>query len=183
MRYTKEHKEQVRLHMLAKTGGYAKKHGFDASAVTDLASAAGLTTGSLYKHFENKNTLFIELIKAELDKNLSRIADIKPDDLDAIRYSITSYLAISHVNAAEVGCVIPALASDISRASNEVRMTFEEGIFELKKTLENLVDSSDLAWTLIAQGVGAVVIARAMLQESSKREIMGAVKRVSAKLL
>jgi TetR/AcrR family transcriptional regulator, transcriptional repressor for nem operon len=183
MRYTKEHKKQVRLHLLAETAGYAKKHGFGASSVNDLASAAGLTTGSLYKHFEDKNALFIALIKAELDRNLSRIAGIKSGDLAAIRNSMSSYLGINHVNAAEVGCVVPALAAEISRASNEVRMTFEEGIFELKKTLENLVGSSDLAWTLIAQGVGAVVIARAMLQESSKREIIGAVKRTGEKLL
>jgi TetR/AcrR family transcriptional regulator, transcriptional repressor for nem operon len=183
MRYSKEHKEQVREHLLSASGGHAKKHGFDASGVDALAGAAGLTTGSLYKHFDNKDALFAALIKAELQRTVSRIADIKPGDIEAILNSMSGYLSMSHVRLPEKGCLIPSLVADVARSGEEEHLAFEAGVCELKKTVEGIVGSSGTAWALIAQNVGAVMIARAMQQESTKLEILAAVKTAGAELL
>jgi TetR/AcrR family transcriptional regulator, transcriptional repressor for nem operon len=183
MRYPKEHKEQVREHLLSASGGHAKKYGFDASGVGALAGAAGLTTGSLYKHFDNKDALFAALIKAELQRTVSRIADIKPGDIEAMLNSMSGYLSMSHVGLPEKGCLIPSLAADVARSGEEAHLAFEAGVCELQKTVESIVGSSSAAWTLIAQNVGAVMIARAMQQESIKLEILAAVQTAGAELL
>jgi TetR/AcrR family transcriptional regulator, transcriptional repressor for nem operon len=183
MRYSKEHKEQVREHLLSASAGHAKKHGFDASGVDALAGAAGLTTGSLYKHFDNKDALFAALIKTELKQTVRRLADINPGDIEAILNSMSGYLNINHVRLPEKGCLIPSLAAEVARAGEEAHLAFEAGICELKETVQSIVGTSTTAWTLIAQNVGAVMIARAMQQESTKLEILAAVKTAGADLL
>ena len=83
MRYPEEHKADARYRLLDSGGRHAKCHGFAASGVDALASAAGVTSGSLYKHFDGKSGLFAALIRAELDHAVDRFADIAYGDLEA----------------------------------------------------------------------------------------------------
>jgi AcrR family transcriptional regulator len=183
MRYPQDHKAKVRQQLLQDGARHAKKHGFAASGVDALAGAAGLTTGSLYKHFDNKNVLFSALIQAELEQTVSRFAQIEPGDNSALLKALAGYLSMSHVRSPESGCPAPSLAADVARASDEVRMAFEAGVVDFQKTLKALIGSGSVAWTLIAQSVGAVMMARAMQDESTQRAIMTAVRSTSADLL
>lgn len=183
MRYPKHHKEQVRQQLLQDAGGHAKAHGFSASGVDALAGAAGLTTGSLYKHFENKDALFSALIKTELGQTTRRFDSVTPGDDLAIQKALASYLSMGHVRDAAHGCPVPSLAPEVARASDEVKSAFETGIVELKNVLAGLTGSDSAAWTLMAQNVGAVMIARAMLHEAVKKEILAAVRMAGVNLL
>jgi hypothetical protein len=48
---------------------------------------------------------------------------------------------------------------------------------------DRFMGSSDTAWALIAQTVGAVMLARAMPDERVRRELLGAMERTSVALL
>ncbi|MEY4295680.1 MAG: hypothetical protein RLY82_1368 [Pseudomonadota bacterium] len=183
MRYPKNHKEQVRKQLLLDSGSHAKAHGFAASGVDALAGAAGLTTGSLYKHFDNKDALFSALITAELDKTRRRYDGVEAGDFLAMQKILIGYLSMSHVVDAASGCPVPSLAAEVARSSDEVKRAFEAGIVELKNAVTDITGSSSAAWTLMAQNVGAVMIARAMLHESAKREILAAVRTAGVDLL
>jgi AcrR family transcriptional regulator len=183
MRYPKDHKEQVRQQLLSESGSHAKKHGFAATGVDALAGAAGLTTGSLYKHFDNKSALFSALIEAEIDRTVRRFADRKPGDNAAMLKELASYLSMQHVRSPETGCPLPSLTADVARSNEEVRGSFEAGLLQFKSVLEEHTGSSAAAWTLIAQNVGAVMIARAMRHDSAKREIITAVRSAGESLL
>jgi TetR/AcrR family transcriptional repressor of nem operon len=183
MRYPKDHKKQVRKQLLLDSGSHAKVHGFAASGVDALAGAAGLTTGSLYKHFDNKDALFSALITAELDKTKRRYDGVEAGDFLAMQKILIGYLSMSHVRDAASGCPVPSLAAEVARSSDEIKRAFEMGIFELKNAVTDITGSSSAAWTLMAQNVGAVMIARAMLHESAKREILAAVRTAGADLL
>jgi AcrR family transcriptional regulator len=183
MRYPKNHKEQVRQQLLLDSGSHAKEHGFAASGVDALAGASGLTTGSLYKHFDNKNALFAALVTSELAQTLHRYHGIAPDDLAGKQKALDSYLSMNHVKEAASGCPVPSLAAEVARSSETVRSAFEVGIVDLKNTLSDLTGSESAAWTLLSQNVGAVMIARAMMNDSAKREILDAVRVAGANLL
>jgi TetR/AcrR family transcriptional regulator, transcriptional repressor for nem operon len=183
MRYPKTHKEQVRQALLSNSGSHAKKHGFAATGVDALAATAGLTTGSLYKHFDNKDALFSAVIEAEIDRTVSRFSELKPGDEKAIHKALASYLSMQHVRSPEHGCPLPALTADVARASDEVRETFEVGVLNLKTVLEKITGSDSTAWTLIAQCVGAVMIARAMRNDAEKRAVVEGVRKTAAALL
>ena len=183
MRYSKDHKQQARQQLLNQSGSHAKKHGFSASGVDALAGAAGVTSGSFYKHFASKNALFSTLVKAELEQTISRFATIKPGDREALLTALSSYLSLGHVHAPENGCPVPSLAAEVARGNDAVRTTFEAGMVDFKKVLGDITASDDTAWTLIAQNVGAVMIARAMCNDSVRQEVLDAVRTSGAQLL
>jgi AcrR family transcriptional regulator len=184
MRYPKEHKEQTRTRLLESGGSYAKKHGFNGSGMDSLAAAAGVTTGSLYKHFEGKSDLFAALIRSELQRTAKRFSAIAPGDLEAATKALAAYLSLNHVKHPEAGCALPSLTPEVARADESVRDAFQSGMIAIHAIVaDRFTGSSDTAWALIAQSVGAVMLARAMRDETVRRELLGASARQGATML
>jgi AcrR family transcriptional regulator len=58
------------------------ENGFDAASMNDIARVAGVSKGTLYVYFENKEQLFLELIAEEKRADLWPIMELDPDDHD-----------------------------------------------------------------------------------------------------
>jgi TetR/AcrR family transcriptional regulator, transcriptional repressor for nem operon len=184
MRYPKEHKEQARNNLLESGGRHAKEHGFGSSGMNALAAAAGVTTGSLYKHFDGKSDLFAALIRSELHRTARRFSAIAPGDLKAATKALSAYLSLNHVKHPEAGCALPSLTPEVARADESARGAFQSGVLAIHAIVaDRFTGSSDTAWALIAQSVGAVMLARAMRDERVRRELLSAATRESAVLL
>lgn len=183
MRYTAEYKEQARAKLIESGGQHAKAHGFASSGMADLAAAAGVTTGSLYKHFNSKSDLFAALITAELNRTAELYADIDPSDDAKVAKSLAAYLSMNHVQHPETGCPLPSLTPEIARADDEVKGAFEQGVRTIHANVEALTSDAETAWALIAQNVGAVMLARAMQSQSLQRELLKAVRHAGERLL
>ncbi len=183
MRYTQEYKDSAKQRLVAAGGSHAKQHGFGGSGMSDLAAAAGVTTGSLYKHFGGKADLFASLISAELKRTAQMYDAIDPADRAAGVKSMNSYLSLQHVKHPEQGCLLPSLTPEVARADQSVRDAFQHGMQKVHASLERLTGSADDAWTLIAQNVGAVMIARALSDEKLQRELLSALRRSAERLL
>ncbi len=176
MRYSTEYKEQARVKLIEAGGRHAKEHGFSNSGMADLAAAAGVTTGSLYKHFDDKSDLLLSLITAELKRTADLYAAIEPGDETAMLKTLASYLSMSHVQHPEAGCPLPSLTAEIARADDDIKAAFEQGVQTIHANVEALTGNADAAWALIAQNVGAVMIARAMKSPSLQHELLKAVR-------
>jgi len=183
MRYSQEYKDSARLRLVAAGGSHAKQYGFGDSGMSELAAAAGVTTGSLYKHFGGKADLFASLISAELKRTAQMYDAIEPTDRAGAVKSMNAYLSLRHVKHPEQGCLLPSLTPEVARADPSVRDVFQQGMQEVHASLERLTGSSDGAWTLIAQNVGAVMIARALSDEKLQRELLAALRRSAQRLL
>lgn len=176
MRYPPEHNEQARSRLLARGGAYAKKHGFAGSGMDALAAAAGVTTGSLYKHFDGKADLFAAMIGAELRRTAERFSAIEAGDVEAAAAVIKAYLSSSHVKHPEAGCPLPALAAEVARADKPVRDAFHDGLLAIHALVaERFTGSDKRAWALVAQCVGALMLARALPDERTRRALLDAV--------
>lgn len=183
MRYPRDHKDNTRRRLIDHGGGHAKKHGFMASGMDAMAASAGVTTGSLYRHFDGKSELFAAVMRAELQRTVERFAEIAPDDRAAMVRALAAYLSLQHVSHPEKGCPLPSLTAEVARADRQVRDAFQSGVLALHATIEGLAGSSEKAWALIAQSVGAVLIARAMLDELPRREVLAAARKAGEALL
>lgn len=183
MRYTQEYKESAKQRLIAAGGSHAKQHGFGDSGMADLAAAAGVTTGSLYKHFGGKADLFASLISAELKRTAQMYSAIDPTDRVGAIKSMTSYLSLQHVRHPERGCPLPSLTPEVARADKSVRDVFQLGVQEIHANVERITGSAEDAWTLIAQNVGAVMIARALSDEKLQGELLSALRRSAERLL
>jgi AcrR family transcriptional regulator len=176
MRYSREHIERTRRRLIDAGAGHAKRNGFAASGMDAIAAAAKLTSGSLYKHFRGKSELFAAVMKVELERTAERFAAIAPGDQAASRRALDSYLSVRHVDHPEQGCPLPSLTAEVARADDPVRRAFESGVREIHAEVERLAGSSGKAWALIAQNVGAVMIARAMLDAGLRNEVLSAIR-------
>ncbi|HET9694355.1 MAG TPA: TetR/AcrR family transcriptional regulator [Steroidobacteraceae bacterium] len=183
MRYPKNHKIEARRRLLELGGRHAKKHGFAGSGMDALASAAGVTTGSLYKHFDGKQEYFAAVVEAELHRTAERFRAIAPGDAPAAAKAIAGYLSLQHVDAPEHGCALPSLTPEVARADESIRRAYETGVREIHAVLAHLTGSRDAAWALTAQAVGAVMLARAMRDEGTRRDLLAAARRQAQALL
>ena len=183
MRYPKEYKESARKKLVVASGSHAKQHGFEQTGMSDLAASAGVTTGSLYKHFEGKSDLFASLVSAELQRTAVAYATIDASDTGGAVQAMNAYLSLQHVQHPETGCLLPALTAEVARADSAVREAFERGILDVHANVEKMTGSQDKAWTLIAQNVGAVLIARALCDEKLQRALLLALRRSAKQLL
>ena len=183
MRYPSEHKSEARSRILERGARHAKKHGFRASGMDTLAAAAGVTTGSVYKHFDSKSDLFAALVETELGRTERRFGTISPEDSSAIGKAWADYLSLQHVKRPEYGCVLPCLASEVATSGPAARASFQEGLLRIHAIVERWTGSSEQAWTLIAQSVGAVMLARAMRDEKVQLGLLTAVEHEVDRLL
>jgi TetR/AcrR family transcriptional regulator, transcriptional repressor for nem operon len=166
MRYTTEYKENARVKLLEASGSYAKKHGFSSSGMADLAAAAGVTTGSLYKHFNGKSDFFVALLTAELKRTADLYASVDPTDNLQVKRTLGSYLSMSHVAHPKAGCPLPSLTPEISRADDAVKEAFEKGLESIHKNVNALTGD-----------------ASAMNSEVLQRELLNAVLQAGENLI
>ena len=183
MRYNTEYKEQARAKLVEAGGRHAKQHGFTSSGMADLAAAAGVTTGSLYKHFSGKSDLFVAMITAELKRTSDMYGAIDATNPDELSRNLAGYLSLSHVKHPEMGCPLPSLTPEIGRSEDDVKLAFEQGVKDIHANVSALTGNSSTAWAVMAQNVGAVMIARAMQSEAIQRELLNAVRQAGEQLI
>lgn len=183
MRYNTEYKEQARAKLVEAGGRHAKQHGFTSSGMADLAAAAGVTTGSLYKHFSGKSDLFVAMITAELKRTSDMYGAIDATNPDEVSRNLAGYLSLSHVKHPEMGCPLPSLTPEIGRSEDDVKLAFEQGVKDIHANVSALTGNTSTAWAVMAQNVGAVMIARAMQSEAIQRELLNAVRQAGAQLI
>jgi TetR/AcrR family transcriptional repressor of nem operon len=177
LRYSRQHKQTARQHLVDRGGSHAKKHGFGGSGMDALAAAAGVTTGSLYRHFDGKSELFAAIVGNELEQSAERFSALAGEDRAAVLRMLDRYLSMSHVEHPERGCVLPTLTAEVARADEPVRAAFQGGIERIHAVLERVTGSGDDAWVLLAQLVGAVMLTRALPDEPARQRLLAAVRR------
>jgi TetR/AcrR family transcriptional regulator, transcriptional repressor for nem operon len=177
MRYPSSHKEETRKKLLASASGIAKKGGFGTTGIDELMASIGLTGGAFYGHFPSKEALFAELVLEEIANSAEMLAGDEDSPPDHVAKRLRSYLSSAHAANPETGCVLPALGPEIARAAPEVRGIVEQGLKGLQKSWAGRIGNPDAAWALIAQCVGALVLARCVESERTRKDILASSRR------
>lgn len=177
MRYPAEHKDRMRSKIVGASAAVAKRGGFSASGIDALAEAAGVTSGAVYKHFEGKDGLLRAIIESELAATERRFANADP------KKAVDAYLSLAHVEQPEAGCLLPALAAEVARASAETRAAYEAAMDQLMTTLAARLGDRALAHALVSLCVGAVMVARGLASTEARKEILAAARASAHALL
>lgn len=177
MRYPSTHKEETRKKLMANARAIAKKGGFGTTGVDELMAGIGLTGGAFYGHFASKEALFSELVGEEVANSAEMLAGDEDSPPDHVAQRLRSYLSSYHATHPETGCVLPALGPEIARADPEVKATVERGLKQLQKSWAGRIGNPDAAWALIAQCVGALVLARCVESERTRKDILASSRR------
>ncbi|MTJ83454.1 MAG: TetR/AcrR family transcriptional regulator [Telmatospirillum sp.] len=177
MRYKAGYKEGKRRELLSVSGKVAKRDGFAATGVDTLMKAAGATSGAFYSHFPSKSDLFKALIQNELTASRTLLAGAPEENLrDWIAGEMNRYLSLGHVRHPELGCALPSLAAEIGRSPPDVRRVFEAELLETQRILAERLGGDGKAWALLSQMAGAILIARALSEETTQVALLDACK-------
>lgn len=169
MRYSEEHKRQVRDRVLAETAKAIRAQGPQKISVAGVMQRAGLTHGAFYVYFPSKDELVAAGIERMFDDVRSRLrgrAGVSTDRAN-LRAYLDYYLSPAHRDSRESGCPLPFLAAEAVRLVAPARKRFTAGVVALTKTIAGLLrglgdPEPELAATsLLSELVGAVSLARA----------------------
>ncbi|WP_220811210.1 TetR/AcrR family transcriptional regulator [Pseudomonas paralcaligenes] len=182
MRYSAEHKAQTREKLLDASGSLAKCGGFASTGVDGLMKAIGLTGGAFYGHFSSKDELFAAIVERELSRSAERLGS-SDASRDKLQRCLAMYLNMKHVQQPSAGCAIPALGAEIARADAEVRATAEHWLARLQQAWARELGDEQLAWAILAQCVGALVLARMMASQERQEEVLASSRALIASSL
>jgi TetR/AcrR family transcriptional regulator, transcriptional repressor for nem operon len=130
MRYEKGHKETTREHIIDVASAQFRENGVAAVGLAGIMSAAGLTNGAFYTHFESKE----DLVRAVLLHALSGREVRLRTNLEGnagLEATIRDYLSARHRDGAGTGCPTAALVAEIARHPKQTRDAFTEKIAEI----------------------------------------------------
>ncbi|QXH49516.1 TetR/AcrR family transcriptional regulator [Pseudomonas fakonensis] len=180
MRYSTEHKQQTREKLLASSGALAKRGGFAGTGVAGLMKAIGLTGGAFYNHFPSKDDLFTEVVRRELGNSpLARTSIDRP----RLKRLLEQYLSLAHLHDAEGGCPLPPLGVEIARAERPVREEAEHWLVQLQQAWGATLGDPQLAWALISQCVGALMVGRMLASEPVQEQVLQASRTLLEQVL
>jgi len=149
-----------------------RERGIDGVSVADLMSAAGLTHGGFYGHFESKDALAAEACRSAFERSVgrwrARVAEA-PDPAAARALLVGRYLSAKSRGSPGISCPTAALVVDVARepADSAVRAAFLDGNEALMSVLASVQGTGDAAVDRrealadFATMVGALVLARA----------------------
>ena len=179
MKTSKANVEANREKLLQAASAGFRQHGFDGVKVADVMQAAGLSHGGFYTYFDSKEDLVAQACGLSLEQQAATLKARRGDRKAELEAYVRRYLSTRNRDAPEQACLFPSLAADVARQAEPVRQVFSEGMSDYLDALSNLSDAGEgrsKAITLLSTLVGAMVLARAVGDESLSDEILTTVK-------
>ena len=172
MRYSAGHKLETREKLLNSSALSAKRSGFSTVGVDGLMKAIGLSGAAFYSHFSSKNELFTAIVERELCQSLERLGGKGAQDRERLERCLKQYLSMAHVEQPESGCALPTLGAEIARSDDQVREQAELWICRLQASWAQILESDSLAWAILSQCVGALVVARMLVTPEIQQTVL-----------
>jgi len=122
MKVSREQVVENRRRILDAAAQLFRERGFDSVTVAEVMSAAGLTHGGFYGHFESKEALINAAIAHEQTARSSRSPP------ESVARSADAYLSRQHLDNIGASCPFSSLGTEAARGSPEVRHTLTESL-------------------------------------------------------
>ncbi len=162
-------KEQSHERIVEVAARAIRRTGYRGVGVADIMKEAGLTHGGFYAHFASRDALLVEAMQqasrdnqAALSKSMARRMAKGYSRFSAL---IWAYLHDAHLERAENGCVVAALASEMTRQGDAVQQEARRRVTYLvefvRSALPEGVDPVQ-AEVITATMVGALQLARTL---------------------
>jgi len=185
--------EKTRNFIIEKTAPIFNMKGYAGTSLNDIIAATGLTKGSIYGNFANKDEVALAAFDYNFSTNVSKI------EAEISRQNTTEGKLLAYINIYQSllingislgGCPIlntaidaddthPALRDKVLKAvlswKNRIISLVEEGI--LKKELNSDNNPEQIALTIIAMIEGGVMVSRLTNNMDNWKLIMNSLKK------
>jgi AcrR family transcriptional regulator len=130
-----------------------RERGYQATSVSDLVDATGLTAGSLYKAFGDKRNLFAAAFERYVDgrnAQLRQRLDAAPNGREKIHAMLRFYAESSHGSEGRRGCLVASSASALATFDDELAARIEATMRRSEEQLRKLIQEG--------QGDGSIAV-------------------------
>jgi TetR/AcrR family transcriptional regulator, transcriptional repressor for nem operon len=192
MKRLTKRKQALKARLLASSSAVAKQKGFAALTVDRMMSGVDRTGSAFYTLFDSKTEMLNVLIEHELAQSVQRFSDTpkfagtfdgwlgkarKTENKDPVDEWVAKvlkpYFSPHHVASPDEGCALPALSTEIARIGTEAKVAYEDALAKIVDGCSKRIGCSDAtAWAVVAQCVGAVIVARSLASEEGKQMLL-----------
>ncbi|MBP1166287.1 MULTISPECIES: TetR/AcrR family transcriptional regulator [unclassified Chryseobacterium] len=175
--------EKTKQHIIEKTATLFNTKGYISTSLSDITQATGLTKGSIYGNFENKDEVAIEVYKYNaglLGKTLSRsFGDEFPTSLDKLHAFVDFYRKNWKFVFSNGGCPIMNAATEADDSfpalKNQVKKSFEQWMSKIssaimegqkKGEINSNVNAEQFASLFIMLIEGGILLSKTMGDQS-----------------
>jgi TetR/AcrR family transcriptional repressor of nem operon len=172
--------EKTRQFIIEKTAPIFNTKGYAGTSLNDMTACTGLTKGSIYGNFANKD----EVALAAFDYNLQQVGNIIADQMskvDAVKDKLLVYVTVYSNCLKQTfptgGCPIlnTAIAAIFSWKSKITKL-IEKGIEN--KEFNTAIDPEEIALTIIAMIEGGTMLAKLTGKYDHRKSVMRSVERL-----
>jgi TetR/AcrR family transcriptional repressor of nem operon len=185
MRYPAEHKEHTRHRIVRAAARRFRSRGTEGATIENLMRDLRLTHGGFYRHFGNKEQLFIEAFEQSLKELASKARSAiqhapRGGELKAL---IDGYLAIEHSNDIAGGCPVAALAAEIARRPPKARADFLRVLINHIALIAKYIPGATeeererKARVLLSSMAGTLTMARVIVDDQQRRRFLDGAKK------
>jgi TetR/AcrR family transcriptional regulator, transcriptional repressor for nem operon len=169
--------EKTRQYIIEKTAPVFNEKGYAGTSLSDLEKATGLTKGSIYGNFGNKDEIAIEAFKYNVSQIGSHLKDkmlTRSNAIDKLLVFPETYRNFFKLPFLHGGCPIlntsteaddthPALREEAKSAINSWRQSIERIVKEgiEKKEIKKHVQPKEIAIIIISLIEGAIMLSKA----------------------
>jgi AcrR family transcriptional regulator len=146
-----------------------RRSGYRGLGVADIMKEAGLTHGGFYAHFASRDALMVEAMQRASHDNRAALSEAMERWMakGSSRFAslISAYLHDSNLDRPEQGCVVAALASEMTRQDDAVREEAQRRVTDLVALVEASLPTGTepgQAAVVAATMVGALQLARTL---------------------
>jgi TetR/AcrR family transcriptional repressor of nem operon len=191
--------EKTRQFIVEKTAPIFNVKGYAGTSISDMTEATGLTKGSIYGNFANKD----EVALAAFDHNMKKVHKILIDEMTKHELIKDKLLVYIHVYAnflkfpfPEGGCPVLNTAVDADDTHPQLKKKVSDAIITWKNSIVRLIgtgverkefkhveDPELFAVTIIAMIEGAIMIAKATGKTNYRNMVMQSVEKMINELI
>jgi TetR/AcrR family transcriptional repressor of nem operon len=175
MRKSKQEAAKTRERIVTAAAAEFRRKGIVATGLSDLMTAAGLTHGGFYKHFESKDQLVAEACAEAVETAIcDKLAAAASDGAGAA----AAYLSTGHRDNPATGCPLSAIGSELARSDEKTRAAATAGFLKLVEIMAahagKLPPATARRRALVAVStmIGALTLSRIVTDPELSAEIL-----------
>src|SRR5262245_34866243 len=185
MPYSPDHKKRTRQRILKTAARLFNQKGFSEASIEEIMTAAGLTHGGFYRHFNSKDELYGEAVRNFLHRDVQDTwqkprPELCDPKVSSARYVVDAYLSREHLDDLDGSCPLIGLPSDVARSSQAVKAAYRDVAQSMIRLFEANLDgprTHERALVLTALCVGGMVLARGIDDQRLADDIRNAARK------
>jgi len=168
--------------IIASAARLVRRAGLTAASVPLVMRGAGLTVGGFYAHFRSKHAMDAAVIKRALAEVREQwfVGLESSQGIDWLARATKRYLSPRHRDGIDIGCVLPATLSELTRADRATRASMAEAFelvlaeFERHAPASAGVSQRERALATLALCIGSLTLARSLRGHALSDELLQA---------